>query len=185
MIDLETLGTRPDAAVIQVGAVAFEARPRGRVWNGAVFSRFVQVQDGGGSVDNGTLSWWLQQPNATRVGRALGDGTAAPLAAVLADLLAWPGTVVPGATWEDVGAVWAKPSNFDLPVLASAFARIGLEPPWAHWKTRCARTLFALTGGQPPVDATGLTPHDAGDDALLQVMAVQRAMEMADPRTRA
>jgi hypothetical protein len=35
------------------------------------------------------------------------------------------------------------------------------------------------------VDATGLTPHDAGDDALLQVMAVQRAMEMADPRTRA
>lgn len=181
MIDLETLGTRPDARVVQVGAIAFEARPRGRVWNDRGFNRYVMVQDGAGTVDNGTIAWWLQQPNAATLGKAL-QNEAELEVAVMHELLTWPGTVVEGATWEDVDTVWAKPSNFDLPILAAAFARHGMEPPWAHWKTRCARTLFALTGGQPPVDAKGLTVHDALDDCLIQVMALQKALENADPR---
>lgn len=182
MIDLETLGTRPNAAIVQVGALAFEARPRGRVWNDKGFNEYVAVQDGAGTVDNGTIAWWLQQPNAAKLGLAL--MAANPEAHVLNQLLSWPGKVVEGATWEDVDTVWAQPSNFDLPILAAAFARYGMEPPWAHWKTRCARTLFALTGGKPPVDAKGLTVHDALDDCLIQVMQVQKAMELADPRTR-
>lgn len=178
MIDLETLGTRPDAAIVQVGALAFEARPRGRVWNEAGFNRYVLVQDGAGRIDNGTVAWWLQQPNAAKLGKAL-QSVAELEADVLQALVDWPGLVVPGATWEDVDTVWAKPSNFDLPVLAAAFARYGMEPPWAHWKTRCARTLFAFTGGTPQVDASGLTVHDALDDCLIQVMGVQKALSQA------
>lgn len=182
MIDLETLGTRPDARIVQVGALAFEARPRGRVYNERGFNQYVMVQDGAGTVDNGTIAWWLQQPNAAKLGKALAEQACTEVE-MLAGLLEWPSTIAAGATWDDVDTVWAKPSNFDLPVLASAFARHGMEPPWAHWKTRCARTLFALTGGQPPVDAKGLTVHDALDDCLIQVMAMQKALELADPRT--
>ena len=49
MLDLETLGTRPDAAIIQIGAVLFEPRSGGMVLNGKAFSMHVLVQDGCGS----------------------------------------------------------------------------------------------------------------------------------------
>ncbi len=51
-----------------------------------------------------------------------------------------------------------------------------MNPPWEHWKTRCARTLFATSGGEPTIDWTGMIPHDAKDDAVGQAMQVQKAM---------
>ena len=175
MIDLETLGTRPDAVIIQVGAVAFEATGRGRVYNETPFNRHVLVQDGCGTVDHGTLCFWLQEASAGRMGKALSEH-AVPLQQVLQELTEFPGRVREGATWADVEGVWSKPSSFDLPILASAYARFGAEPPWEHWKTRCARTLFSLTGGTPDVDQTGMVKHDAFDDALVEAMQVQAAM---------
>jgi len=134
------------------------------------------VQDGGGSIDNGTLAWWLRQPNAA----ALGDGleTAIPLAEALRLFVEWP-TEALGIEWADVEGIWGKPSNFDVAVLQSAFARFGMLPPWDHRITRDARTLFALTGGAPEIDWTGLEAHKAFDDALGQAMQVQVAMGAA------
>lgn len=176
MIDLETLSTRPDAAIVQIGAVLFEAKGRGKVRNDKPFSCYVAVQDGGGSIDNGTLAWWFRQPHVA----TLGDGleTAVTLAEALKSFVEWP-TEALGIEWQDVEGVWGKPSNFDIPVLQSAFARFGMPPPWDHRITRDARTLFALTGGAPEIDWTGLQPHHAFDDALGQAMQVQMAMASA------
>lgn len=174
MIDLETLSTRQDAAIIQVGAVLFEPVSGGKVLNNRGFNRYVLVQDGAGAIDHSTVAWWLQQPNARTMGKTL-EEAAQPLAIVLDDLVRFP-QEARDLSWEAIGGVWAKPSNFDLGVLASAFARFGAAPPWEHWKTMCARTLFNLVGGQPQVDETGLTRHDALDDAVIQAMAVQKAM---------
>lgn len=173
MIDLETLGTRHDATIIQLGAVLFEARPRGKLHNDKGLNRYVLVQDGMGSVDNGTIAWWLQQPNAAKVGKAL-ETEAVPIGQALAEFTDLPTQL--GLTWDDVEGVWAKPSSFNVAVLAMAFERLGSPPPWHHWSTRCAKTLFELTGGTPEVDWTGLTPHDALDDAVGQAMQVQKAL---------
>jgi exodeoxyribonuclease VIII len=178
MIDLETFGTRPNAQIVQIGAVAFEAQHRGRVFNGKGFNRFTMVQEGAGTVDHGTLGFWIEQvaknPSHPIVN---GMAEAVPLRSALVDLLSWPGEVFEGSTWANVRTVWAKPSNFDLSVLASAFANVlGVDPPWDHRSTRCARTLFHLTGGEPTVDWTGLVPHDALDDAIGQAMQVQVAL---------
>lgn len=177
MIDLETLGTRPDAAIIQVGAVMFEARDRGRILNGKGFNRHVLVQDGAGTIDHSTIAFWLQEKSAAKMGRALAE-RAEPLFAVLSALEQWPGEVVEGMTWDQVETVWSNGAAFDQPILASAYSKMGRNPPWHYRASRCCRTLFDLAGGAPTIDWTGLTPHDALDDSIGQAMQVQSAMAL-------
>lgn len=174
MIDLETLGTRPDAAIIQIGAVLFEPVSGGKVLNGKGFNYHVLLQDGMGTVDHGTLCFWLQEKSAAKMGVEL-SMNAFPLEHVLHNFLAWP-KEAHDLSWESINGVWAQPSNFDLPILRSAFARVGMDPPWDRRATRDAYTLYALAGGRPEIDRVGFTPHDAYDDAVGQAMQVQKAM---------
>lgn len=173
MIDIETLSTRPDAAIVQIGAVMFEFRSGGRILNDKTFGSYVAVQDGAGVIDNGTLAWWLKQRNAPGLGVGLED--APVLYDVLTSLQGWPESIGEGG-WGDVEGVWAKPADFDLAILKSGYARFGSDTPWARWTTRCAKTLFEVTGGTPEVDWTGLQHHDAVDDAIGQAMQVQKAI---------
>lgn len=173
MLDLETLSTRPDAAIIQIGAVLFEPVSGGKILNDKPFRRFTLVQDGQGVIDNGTLAWWLQQPYAAQMGKAL-DTQGVLLADALIDFANWPMQAC-GLSWDAIGGLWAKPSNFDIAVLHSAFARNGMSPPWDHRLPRCARTVFETTGGAPDIDWTGLIAHDAVDDAIGQAMQLQKA----------
>ncbi len=174
MLDLETLGTRPDAAIIQIGAVLFEPFSGGKVLNGKGFMRHVLVQDGAGSVDHATIAWWLLEASAAKMGKALAD-RAVTLADALEDFLRWP-TRAHELSWEAITGIWAKPATFDLPIMSSAYAALGHRPPWDRRATKCAQTLFALAGGRPDIDLTGLTPHDALDDAVGQAQQVQAAM---------
>lgn len=178
MIDLEMMSTRPNAQIVQIGAVMFEPRSGGKILNQHGLNVFVQIQDGGGAIDNSTVAFWLQQPNAKTLGKAL-ETTAVPLDEALRQLTELPFKA--DLTWEQIGAVWAKPSKCDLPILESAYSLFGLAPPWEHWKSMCAKTLFNLVGGMPFVDTSGLTAHDALDDALVQAMATQKALGMLKP----
>ena len=66
MLDLETLGKLPDAAIIAIGAVHFDLE------TSAIQSRFYTVVDLESSVDSGgimdasTVLWWLQQNEEAR-----------------------------------------------------------------------------------------------------------------------
>lgn len=173
MLDLETLGTRPDAAIIQIGAVLFEPVSGGRVLNNKGFNRHVLVQDGSGSIDHGTLCFWLAERSAAKMGEELST-KADPLHGVLMDFRQWP-LKAHGLSWKMIDGVWAHPSDFDLPIMKSAFARSGMDVPWDRRATRDARTLFSLVGA-PEIDWTGFTAHDALDDAVGQAMQVQKAM---------
>ncbi|MEE8608949.1 MAG: 3'-5' exonuclease [Nitrospiraceae bacterium] len=174
MIDLETLGTRPDAAIIQIGAVMFEPVSGGRIHNGLGFNKHVLYQDGIGTVDHSTICFWLQEKSAGKMGNELST-----LAEFMPDVLmafeAWPKQTM-DVDWDNIGRVWANPSDFDLPILKTAHVRVGRDVPWDRRATRDARTLFDLVGGKPDIDWTGMTPHDALDDAVGQAQQVQKAM---------
>lgn len=174
MIDLETLGTRPDAAIIQIGAVFFEPLSGGKVMNGKGFNRHVLVCDNGGTIDHGTLCFWLAEKSSGAMAEAMST-KADFLGRVLQEFTDWPAKQL-DRDWEGIGSVWASPSDFDLPILKSAFARAGMSVPWDRRTTRDAHTLFALAGGKPEIDQTGFTEHDAFDDAVVQAMQVQKAM---------
>lgn len=174
MLDLETLGVRPDAAIIQVGAVLFEAKSGGKILNGKGFNDHVLLQDGAGTVDHGTVAWWLLNRSSEAMGNALST-KANPLNYVLEKFLMWPKDAA-DLSWDAIEGVWSKGADFDLPILQSAYARLGMIVPWNMRAGRCVRTLFALTGGEPEIDWTGMAQHDAFDDAVGQAMQVQKAM---------
>jgi DNA polymerase III epsilon subunit-like protein len=59
MVDIETLGLDPGAAILSIGAVRFDTDGLG-----ATFERNIGLescQEAGLTIDAGTLEWWLQQ----------------------------------------------------------------------------------------------------------------------------
>lgn len=182
MIDLETLGVGPSARILQIGAVMFEPRSGGRILNGKMFNYYVETTPrfDEATVDTSTFAWWLRQGPEARA--RMVDGLAGELQAKcgtlvsgLVDFRDWP-INAEGIGWDAIEGVWAKPATFDLTILTSAYDRAGWPPPWRHWTTRCARTMFDMIGGEPSIDTTGLVRHDAADDALVQAMQVQMAL---------
>lgn len=172
MIDLETMGTRPTSCIIQIGAVLFEPRSGGQLFNNSTFNRYIRVDDRYGTVDHDSIQFWMRENKFSNMAEKM--GTAIHLLDALHQFYHWPGDVY-NITWENI-EVWAKPSDFDLPILAHAFSQTSnLGVPWRHWNTRCARTLFHNLG-LPEVDRTGFTLHDAADDAVVQAMMVQKAL---------
>jgi exodeoxyribonuclease VIII len=170
MLDLETMGTSNDAAIVAIGAVEFDV-VGGTV--GEVFYYPIDLGSSvaeGGVIDAATVMWWLRQSDAAR--KALYDRFTMPIRQGLDEFAAWM-----SARGKDV-KVWGNGAAFDNVILAQAYRRMGLPVPWRHWNDRCYRTVKAL---YPDIQMqrTGVH-HNAGDDAvsqaqhLLQILSAQR-----------
>jgi len=155
MLDIETLGTEPGAAILSIGAVRFGPRELG-----ATFHRSVALQSceaAGLTIDAETLEWWLGQGADAR--EVLTGGV--PLADALAALAEFYG---------DADEVWANSPAFDCAMLETAYEAVGQEAPWAYYEQRDVRTIEALPGAAD-VDHDGVA-HDALDDAKHQARSV-------------
>lgn len=177
MLDLETLSTRPNAAIISIGAWPF--RLDGKPTNHPSFYRNVDAQssiDAGLTIDGDSLMWWLQQADAART--RLTAPAPVPLKAALLDFRAWCSDFCGKGNW-DVFRIWSHGASFDIPVLESAYLSVRLDKPWRYNAARDTRTLFHVAGG---VDwdaefklLVGGTQHDALDDARIQATLVKKA----------
>lgn len=159
MIDLETMGNGPNAAIVAIGAVEFDPTTRslGRL--------FYQVADletsvrGGGEIDASTVMWWLRQSDEARNG-ICGEGQ--PLQQVLVAFGTWLAGLA-----EDV-KVWGNGAAFDNVILAQAYRRADLTAPWPHWNDRCYRTMKAM---RPDVKMERVgVHHNALSDAASQAL---------------
>ena len=157
MIDLETMGTRPNAPIIAIGAVTFDAN--------AVYDEFYvnidlesAVSDGHGVVDPKTVLWWMEQSGAAR--SALRENKKKVVTA-LYEFRDW---LKP----DEPEGVWGNGASFDNVILSENYRRLNLTPPWPFWADRCYRTMKNM---YPNVEAarTG-THHHALDDARTQAM---------------
>lgn len=154
MIDLETMGTRPNAPIVSIGAVTFDADGIARE-----FYRNVDLKTsvaGGGVIDPDTVMWWLRQDNPAR--EALTDEAGIAITYALDDLTKWFPTTVSG--------VWGNGASFDNVLLSESYIRAGMQQPWPFWKDKCYRTV---KGMYPDValERSG-THHNALDDARTQ-----------------
>ena len=158
MIDLETMGTRPEAPIIAIGAVAFDEK--------AIHSEFYVVVDladsvaEGGVIDPNTVLWWMKQSDEARAAFAR-EGRALGLA--LGTFREWIGAY-------DVSGVWGNGASFDNVILSEAYRRMGNEAPWPFWKDRCYRTMKSISA--VPMERGG-THHNALDDARTQAIHLQ------------
>ena len=152
MIDIETMGTAADSALVQIGAVFFNI-PRRAL--GPTFLQTIHlataVRDGG-KIDPGTVLWWLGQGDAARKGIRFGGRD---IRVVLQEFSDW---IKETCRHEDV-RVWGNSPTMDCTIPRTAYERAGMEVPWYWSHERDFRTVRNMN---PKVE---YNTDDKGDDA--------------------
>jgi exodeoxyribonuclease VIII len=179
MIDLETMGTSPTAAIVALGAVFFDTET-GQL--GDTFYHAISLESSvaaGGVVDMSTVLWWLKQSDAARA-----ELTDELRRVSLREALHAFHSFINREFSGDV-RVWGNGSDFDNVILASAYKSLGLEAPWKFYNNRCYRTLKAFL---PLVDvAREGTHHNALHNAVHQARVLcegdQALSHGASPQT--
>lgn len=158
MIDIETVGNRPNAPILSIGAVKFDPET-GEL--GTTFYRDVCPVSAFeyGVPDGSTFKWWMEQSDAARKAAVCGT---ARLPDVLMDLMAlYP-------NWTEV-KVWGNGPSFDMTILEYAYKRaLNEKAPWSFWNIRDCRTVANLSGLWPPKIGGKGTHHNALDDSIHQ-----------------
>ncbi len=175
MIDLETFATGQNAAIVSIGAVAFDPwKPWGADGPGLsdTFHRGLDVDAqvrAGARIDGSTVLWWL------------GQGEEARAALVDVEKMKPRGVLEAFADWwrkRHCEFPWGNGSTFDLRILREAYELHDLPVPWKFWAERDLRTLKHLhedwTTFPLKIKREG-THHDALEDAIYQARMVHRA----------
>lgn len=165
MIDIETLGKKPGAAVLSIGAVMFGAAGLGETFYAPVLLQ--SCIDVGLTIDPETVAWWMKQSDEARAAAFVAD--AAPLKVVLMCFTEW--FVAQKARYP-----WCHGATFDVPILDAAYEACGLQAPWKFYDVRDTRTLYDLAGVK--VDRSKGTHHNALDDAHAQAKAAMKALSI-------
>jgi hypothetical protein len=187
MIDLETMGTRPSAAIVSIGAVIFDEHTLRDQFYATVDLQ--SAIDSGATVSGDTVKWWLRQSEDARLALADYDSTR-PIREVLENFRSFvqrvegytavkehDGLTKMGYLFSNgLDGVWGNGAAFDNVVLAESYRRLGMEPPWPFFVDRCYRTMKNLHPTVRP-DHTG-TAHNALDDAVAQALHLQRMWSM-------
>lgn len=159
MLDLETMGNCPNAAICTIGAVEFDLD------NHQIGEKFycpvnlASAVEQGGVIDTATILWWLKQSEEAR-SSITGRGNDMTTALFL--FTSWLDS---RGERKDI-KIWGNGAGFDNVILASAYRRLHLPIPWDYWNNRCYRTIKAF---RPEVTMERIgTHHNAVDDAESQ-----------------
>lgn len=174
MLDIETLSSAPDAAIVAIGACVF--RTDGKAWAGSARPTFYRIitaesaQAMGGHIDAATVKWWARQSDDVR--RVLNDERAINVSIALSEFSIWLQDVRPRG-------LWGNGAEFDNVVLRSAWDRNLTAAPWSYRQNRCYRTLKNL---RPDIafEPYGVA-HNALDDAIAQAMHAERIFAALAP----
>jgi hypothetical protein len=168
-IDLETLGHRGDAAVVAIGAAAFN-RHTGVI--GPTYYCVVDLEDAlkHGRVTAGTLRFWLGNgidPKAKVIfAKSEPEVTLYEALRGLNDFVRnLPANV----------CVWGNGSSFDISILEHAYDSIGkagFVEQWQFWSVRDMRTALDMSGIDKPKIKFDGVPHNARDDAIHQAKII-------------
>ncbi|WP_440866201.1 3'-5' exonuclease [Symbiopectobacterium purcellii] len=168
MIDLETLGTNPNAPIASIGAVFFDPNTGGLGEQFYCHVDFESDMKNGAAPDGDTIKWWLRQSAEARAELIRDD--MCPIWAAVSKFSDW---LTENAESLDTLQVWANSPSFDCIILKSAFERTDTDIPWNYRNERDVRTIkevgFAL--GVDVRSYFGI-PHNAIYDAINQAVLV-------------
>ena len=164
MIDLETLATSPDAAILTIGAVRFD--PFGRERDRPEMTKFYAKVDIDSCHDLGlvtsddTIAWWANQSKEAQEAAFDPEGRQ-PIRQVFDDLYKF--------CW-GAKRVWSNGASFDVVICETVFRKLNKAIPWKFWEIRDVRTAFDLgiNPQRPPI-----TAHHALEDAWNQAVGIQ------------
>lgn len=162
MIDIETLGTRPDCVILTVGAIKFD--PASQIEPHTGFYHRLDVDEqlaSGRTVDQDTLDWWNTQPVSVR-DEALGEEDRTNISQFIKEL---------NKQLVGVKSIWAQGPTFDFVILENLYRQVCAPIPWHYWQIRDSRTLFQVAGD--PRVAGRNQAHNALADCYYQAKGVQ------------
>lgn len=164
MLDLETLSSDPDAAIISIGACQFQED--GPIKN--TFQMNIQINEAikYGSYSAETLLWWMQQ-SPEIIAMSLRD--ALPIRHTFERFSSWVTDLGESDCWSH--------ATFDAPIFMWTYKKLGLKPPFSYKRLFDLRTH--LRGVPQEIIAQGYTmadnqnKHCAVDDAVAQAIVWQ------------
>jgi hypothetical protein len=161
MVDLETVATDPQAAILTVAAIRFNTnQDYTKVTDPYTLDHFycrVDLEQPGRTVSDDTMDWWSRQSPEIQE-EAFGEADRFPLADVMAAFTEW-------ARAGD--RYWANGNAFDFPIMESAIKEHDLSNPWQFWQVRDARTIYNMV---PDHYAPKAEAHHALYDCLNQII---------------
>ena len=170
MLDIETMGTSSNAAIMSIGACYFEPST-GEIGN--TFHEQVDISSNG-VIDASTVIWWMKQDDDAR-SKFYNNDKAEPLHHVLAMFADF---VKPNCQ------VWGNGIAFDNVIIRNAYEHPSCADvvPWKFWNDRDVRTMVEL-GRVIGVDPKRDFPfegvkHDALADSIHQAKYVSAIWQM-------
>ncbi|MCV1687500.1 3'-5' exoribonuclease [Escherichia coli] len=175
MIDLETMGKNPDAAIISIGAIFFDPQTGDM---GPEFSKTIDLETAGGVIDRDTIKWWLKQSREAQ-------------SAIMTDEIPLDDALLQLREFIDENSdeffvqVWGNGANFDNTILRRSYERQEIPCPWRYHNDRDVHTIVEL-GKAIDFDARTAIPfegerHNALDDARYQAKYVSAIWQKLIP----
>lgn len=164
MLDLETLGTTADSAILSIGAVKFNLN--GEMDDAAFYAICTIGSQPKRHINGDTLAWWMTQNDDAQ--KVFTSGDKMPLERALLDLKGW--------VEHDDYLLWSNGADFDIPIINHAMRAYNIAPLVKFWNHRCFRTLKNEYSSCPKPPFEG-AQHNALMDAIHQAKWVQAIYE--------
>ncbi|ENY3615984.1 3'-5' exoribonuclease [Escherichia coli O8:H49] len=175
MIDLETMGTNPDAPINSIGGKFFDPAT-GEM--GPEFSKAIDLETSGGIIDRKTIKWWAKR---SREAQSAIFTDEIPLDDALLQLREF----INENSGESFVQIWGNGANFDNVILRRSYERQGIPCPWRYYNDRDVRTIVELGNSigfdvRMAIPFEGV-PHNALDDARHQAKYVSAIWQKLIP----
>lgn len=162
MIDLETLHTTPQAAVLTVGGVKFDPNNESEPHSEFYYKLDLDSQER--DVSDDTIAWWGQQDSKVQEEAFSPEGRV-HIDEFLDSLPKW---------MVGVDVLWGHGYGFDITIIEDMLRQRGKPIPWQFWQVKDSRTLFSCCKVDPR-KAMQTDLHNALADAYFQAKSVQVA----------
>ncbi|EFJ8421344.1 3'-5' exoribonuclease [Escherichia coli] len=174
-VDLETMGTNPDAPINSIGGKFFDPAT-GEM--GPEFSKAIDLETAGGIIDRKTIKWWAKR---SREAQSAIFTDEIPLDDALLQLREF----INENSGESFVQIWGNGANFDNVILRRSYERQGIPCPWRYYNDRDVRTIVELGNSigfdvRMAIPFEGV-PHNALDDARHQAKYVSAIWQKLIP----
>lgn len=176
MIDIETMSSQANAAIISIGLAEFDPKSGEITRQLEVRNTFEAQQTEGRHFSPDTVEWWLRQSRDAQqalLAKPRHDTAKGMMAAVSAWILE-----AHSSQWER--GLWAKGPTFDLKLMRHHYEELALPCPWHFSREYCVRTMLMIAKANGWDDILAMEPevaHGALSDAIHQAVQVMAVME--------